>query len=81
MEISKIDEKGRLLIPKRVRVEAGLKKGNPVRVEARGKSIIVEPLEPVAEKYFGVFKVAKWPDDLDKFIEEVTKEWWKQKAM
>lgn len=26
MEISKIDEKGRLLIPKRVRIEVGLKK-------------------------------------------------------
>ncbi|MEM2570386.1 MAG: hypothetical protein QXJ45_04990 [Thermoproteota archaeon] len=64
-----------------MRVEAGLKKGTSVKVEARGKSILVKPLEPVAEKYFGAFKVVNWPDDLNNFIEEVMKEWWKQKAM
>jgi len=39
------------------------------------KSNIRQPIEHVADKYYGAFKVEKWPDDLDGFIEEVMQKW------
>ncbi|MEM1582306.1 MAG: hypothetical protein QXK89_07330 [Candidatus Bathyarchaeia archaeon] len=42
--------------------------------------IIIEPLEPIADKYFGAFKVARWPENLDEFIIEVMGKWWTRKA-
>ncbi|MGB9760019.1 MAG: AbrB/MazE/SpoVT family DNA-binding domain-containing protein, partial [Thermoproteota archaeon] len=71
---------GRLLIPKNIRKKVGVREGSYVRIEAREKSIVIEPIEPVADKYFGAFKVEKWPEDLDEFVAEVMKNWWSQKA-
>lgn len=79
-EIAKIDEKGRIVIPKSLRTRIEMKEGSYVKVTAKGKSIIIEPLEPVANRYFGAFKIAKWPKDLDEFIVEVMKKWWTPKA-
>ena len=50
--------------------------GNYVNVKAEGKTIIIEPLESSADKYFGAFKISRWPEDLDEFIAEVVKRWW-----
>ena len=80
MEIVKIDEKGRIVIPKSLREKTEMKEGSYVTVKAKEKAIFIQPLEPVATKYFGAFKIAKWPKDLDKFVVEVMKEWWKPKA-
>ncbi|MGB9896005.1 MAG: AbrB/MazE/SpoVT family DNA-binding domain-containing protein [Thermoproteota archaeon] len=80
MEVVKVDKKGRLLIPKNIRKKVGVREGSYVRIEAREKSIVIEPIEPVADKYFGAFKVEKWPEDLDEFVAEVMKNWWSQKA-
>jgi AbrB family looped-hinge helix DNA binding protein len=80
MEIVKIDKKGRLLIPKKIREATGVEEGKFVKIEVREKSIIIEPLESVADKYFGAFRIEKWPKDLDEFMFEVMKEWWRQKA-
>ena len=80
MEIAKVDEKGRVLIPKRLRDKAEVKEGSYVKVKANGKNIIIEPLEPIANKYFGAFKIVKWPEDLDEFVVKVMKKWWTQKA-
>mgnify|MGYP001065649803 CR=1 FL=1 len=52
MEIAKVDEKGRVVIPKRLRDKAEVKEGSYVKVKANGKNIIIEPLEPIANKYF-----------------------------
>jgi AbrB family looped-hinge helix DNA binding protein len=71
MEIVKVDEKGRLVIPKRLREKAKVKEGGYVRMRADEKSIIIEALEPIADKYLRVFKVDKWPEDLDEFVVEV----------
>jgi AbrB family looped-hinge helix DNA binding protein len=71
MEIVKVDKKGRLVIPKRLREKAKVKEGGYVRMRADEKSIIIEALEPIADKYLGVFKVDKWPEDLDEFVVEV----------
>jgi len=79
-ELVKLDEKGRIVIPKNLRKSTEMKEGSYVKVTAREKSIVIESLEPVAEKYFGAFQVDKWPADLDEFVVEVLKEWWKPKS-
>jgi hypothetical protein len=40
----------------------------------------MEPLEPVADKYYGAFKITKWPENMDEFIVEVIKKWWTTQA-
>jgi AbrB family looped-hinge helix DNA binding protein len=80
MEIVKVDEKGRVVIPKSLRDKAEVKEGSYVKLKANGKNIIIEPLEPIANKYFGAFKIVKWPEDLDEFVIKVMRKWWIQKA-
>jgi len=71
-----VDEKGRIIIPKKIRKTIELKKGTQLNIKAKGKTIILEPLEPVADKYFGAFKITSWPDNIDEFAVEVIKKWW-----
>ena len=78
-EIVKVDGKGRVLIPKALRTKAEIEEGSYVKVEADERRIVIEPLEPVAEKYYGVFKVDSWPDDLDEFITEASRKEWARK--
>ena len=80
METVKVDEKGRVLIPKHLRKKAKVKKESYVRIKADDKGIIIEPLEPIADKYFGAFKITRWPEDLDEFVVKVMRKWWNQKA-
>ncbi|MEM2972434.1 MAG: AbrB/MazE/SpoVT family DNA-binding domain-containing protein [Candidatus Bathyarchaeia archaeon] len=79
VEIVKVDEKGRVLIPKSIREKAKVKEGSYVKINANEKSITIEPLKPIADKYFGVFKIIRWPEDLDEFVVKVMREWWSQK--
>jgi AbrB family looped-hinge helix DNA binding protein len=72
----KVDEKGRIIIPKNVREAAELKEGSYVTIKSKGKIIIMEPLKPVADKYYGAFKVTRWPENMDEFVVEVIKQWW-----
>ena len=81
MEIVKVDKRGRILIPKDIRVKTGVKEGGYVRLETDGERIIIEPLKPVSDRYFGMFKVERWPEDLDDFIVEAVKRWWRQNSM
>lgn len=76
----RVDSKGRVLIPKSIREMVELKDGSYVNVTVQGRRILIEPLEPVASKYRGAFKIVKWPEDLDEFIFEVMRDWWKQRA-
>jgi len=75
-ETAKIDEEGRIMIPKAIRKRAKLKPGTYVTVKTKDETIIIEPYESVAEKYLGVFQVSKWPEDLDEFVTEATRKWW-----
>lgn len=79
-EVVKLDGKGRILIPKSFRERTEIKRGSYVKITEREKSILIEPLEPVADKYYGAFQIDRWPNDLDEFIAEVMKEWWKPKS-
>ena len=77
---TRIDEKGRIIIPKAIRKKAKLKPGTYVNVKSKDHLIIIEPSEPIAEKYLGIFQVSKWPEDLDEFVTEATKKWWIQQG-
>jgi len=77
---AKVDEKGRVMIPKSIREAAKLKEGSYVSIKAKGKTIIMEATEPVADKYYGAFKIANWPEDMDEFIEEMMQKWWIKSA-
>ncbi len=75
----KMDEKGRIIIPRRIRKAAELKEGGYINIRSKGKTVIIESVEPVADKYYGAFKVTKSTEDLDEIMVEVKKEWWKKK--
>jgi len=78
--VVRVDEKGRVVIPKNIREQAKMREAGYVKVTAEEKTIIIEPLEPFADKYFGAFKIDKWPENLDEFAVEVIKKWWKSQA-
>ena len=73
---AKIDEKGRIMIPKKIRKATKLKEGTCVNIKTKDHTLIIEPAESVAEKYAGSFKVEKWPENLEEFATEVTKKYW-----
>jgi AbrB family looped-hinge helix DNA binding protein len=74
----KMDDKGRIIIPRHIRKAAQLKEGSYINIRSRGKIVIIEPVEPVADKYFGAFKVTNWPEDLDEYVVEVKRKWLKE---
>jgi len=74
-----VDAKGRVLIPKKLRTKAEITEGGYVKVEADENRVVIEPLEPVAEKYFGAFEVDSWPDNLDVYITEALRKEWTRK--
>ncbi len=74
----KIDEKGRIVIPKGIRKAAKLQAGSSIKIRSKGKTVILEQIEPVADKYFGSFKVSEWPSNLDDYAIEVKKKWQKK---
>jgi AbrB family looped-hinge helix DNA binding protein len=73
---AKIDEKGRIMIPKKIRKATKLKEGTYINIKIKDCTLIIEPAESIAEKYFGIFKVEKWPENLDEFAAEATKKYW-----
>ena len=80
VETVKVDEKGRMMIPKGLREKAKVKKGSYVRIKADNKGIVIEPFEPIADKYFGAFKITRWPEDLDEFVVKVMRKSWTWKV-
>jgi len=80
LETVKVDGKGRVVIPKNLREKAGIREGGYVKIRAEGKAIIIEPVESIADKYYGAFKIENWPEDLDDFIMQVMRRWWTLKS-
>jgi len=80
METVKIDEKGRVLLRKTLRERIKVRKGDYVRIKVDGKRIIIEPLESIADRYFGAFKVEKWPKEIDEFLLEAMRKWLLEKS-
>ena len=77
---SKIDQKGRVMIPKNIRKAAKVKAGTYVNIKVKDTTIIIEPAESIAEKYSGIFQITNWPEDLDEFMVEATRKWWTNHA-
>jgi len=72
----KIDEKGRIMLPEKVRKATKLGKGTYVTVKAKDRTITIEPAKSIADKYCGIFQITNWPEDLDEFTIEATRKWW-----
>jgi hypothetical protein len=67
LETVRVDGEGRVTTRR-------LRAGGYVRVRGVGRAIVIEPVESVADKYYGAFKVEKWPEDLDDFMARVLRE-------
>ena len=80
MPIVRVDGKGRVVIPKDIREKVELREGSYVRITTKEKCLIIEPMEPSADKYFGAFKITNWPKDLDEFAVEAIRKWWTSQA-
>ncbi len=74
--VVKVDSKGRVAIPKKIREEASIKPRDLVLVFLEGEKITIKPLESIADKYYGAFRVERWPEDLDEFLVEAVGKWW-----
>jgi AbrB family looped-hinge helix DNA binding protein len=67
METVKIDNKGRVVIPKSLRERAKIKRGGYVKIWFKGKTIIIEPVESIADKYYGAFKIREMAGEPRRF--------------
>ncbi len=80
MYVVQIDSKGRIVIPKEIRERLGLTSGKRLKIVYTNGKIVLEPIESVAEKYYGLFKVNKpLPENLDEFAVRVVEKWWRER--
>jgi len=73
--IVRIDEKGRITIPKHIRESCGLTEGMEVSLRVEGSRVIIEPIRSRADELFGIIKVRSWPEDLDDYVIEALRRW------
>ena len=74
--VLKVDKKGRLVIPKKLREALGIVDEGYVEVSVKGDRMILKPIKSIADEYFGMFEVESWPEDLDEFVKrEVVRRW------
>jgi len=73
--VVRIDRKGRLVIPKKLRKELGMEDCY-VEIRSEGDEVL-KPIKSIADRYFGAFKVEKWPEDLDEFLMKEASKWLK----
>ncbi|WP_246252945.1 AbrB/MazE/SpoVT family DNA-binding domain-containing protein [Acidianus brierleyi] len=62
-----MDERGRVTIPKEIREKIKTKK---LRLKIEGDKIILEPVNPDIEKYYGIFKNNVGNVDIDEVLEK-----------
>jgi len=75
--VVRVDEKGRILIPKSIREATGIRE-RLVRIRVVNGKIVLEPLRDVADEFYGAIRVEKWPRDLDEFVNEAIRRWWRR---
>jgi len=68
--VVRVDDRGRISIPKSIRETLGIKSRQLLKIRVVGDKIVLEPLESIADKYYGIVRVGKWPADLDEFLGE-----------
>jgi len=76
----KLDEKGRIRIPRKIREAAQLAQGSCVIIKAEGKTIIIKASEPIADKYYGLVHVENWPQDIGQYGKTEIQKRWKQRV-
>ena len=75
----KMDKKGRVIIPKKIRETIQLTTDSNLSIKSDGKTITLQVSEPIADKYYGIVPIKNWPDDLDNYLAtEVLKQWKQQ---
>jgi len=80
MAIVVLDRKGRVVIPKRIRDAIGAKEGTLFAVRIEGNRIVFEKIGKPSEKFAGIFRPKREiPEDLDSFVVEAIRAWWKRK--
>ena len=77
---AKLDEKGRIRIPRKIREATQLAQGSYVNIKAEGKTIIIKAPEPIADRYYGIVHVEKWPKDIDQYGKAEMQKRWKQRV-
>ncbi|MGQ4892988.1 MAG: AbrB/MazE/SpoVT family DNA-binding domain-containing protein [Candidatus Njordarchaeia archaeon] len=71
--VSKIDENGRVYIPKKLREILGLKPGDLVEIDVNDRFIIIKRMESIAKMGKGAFKPIKnVGEDIDSLIEKLS---------
>ena len=71
--VVRIDEKGRITIPRHIREACGLAEGMEVSLRVEGDRVIIEPIKSRADELFGIVEVRAWPADLDDYLIEALK--------
>jgi len=73
--VVRIDEKGRITIPRHIRESCGLTEGMEVSLRVEGGRVIIEPVRSRVDELFGIIKVRSWPEDLDSYVIEALRRW------
>ncbi|MQL56646.1 AbrB/MazE/SpoVT family DNA-binding domain-containing protein [Acidianus ambivalens] len=68
----KVDEKGRIVIPKEVREKLGIRGAMKMVIE--GDKILLIPINVDKDKYKGIFKVDWGSKDVDEILKEAIEE-------
>ena len=76
-----VDGRGRITIPRELRDKLKVKKGMSFEVSYEDGEIILRPLKSIADRYYKIYKVDRWPEDLDEFIVEAMNRWWRENGM
>ncbi len=79
--VTYVDDRGRITIPKELRNKLNIKKGMLFEVSYEDEKIILRPLKSITDRYYGIYKVDRWPKDLDKFMVEAMNRWWRENGM
>ncbi len=51
----RVDEKGRVLIPKDIRRALGVSEGSTLKLRVENGRIVLEPIGSIADRFYGVF--------------------------